>query len=68
MKRLRIVIKCESDAFVTNLSREIEDCLYFVIEQIHDDPEYSMYQTIHDINGNDVGQFRLKDEEEETHG
>ena len=59
---LRIKIDTKNSAFDGNLKNEVARCLKVVVEKITS-PSYAGYHhiefPIHDINGNEVGNFKL---------
>ena len=65
MKEFRLNIDLEKDAFESIATYEIARILKHIADKLERDPELDInyYQTIIDINGNDVGRYAIKSKE-----
>lgn len=65
-KDLELKISLENAAFADDLDGELEAIFARVRELAHQEPDYPMYQTLFDSNGNDIGRFRIRFSQERT--
>lgn len=56
----RLTVNTDNSAFEDDPARELVRILHSVAGRIERGDDFSMYQTILDANGNDVGRFALK--------
>lgn len=59
MRTFTLTIDLENDAFSPDAEPEVARILRVVADKLEQNPGYPMYQTVFDVNGNDVGRFRL---------
>ena len=58
--RLELKIGCDNAAFEENPRAEVARILREVADKLDDNPSYAdFYETLRDINGNDVGRVKL---------
>jgi hypothetical protein len=60
MSTFTLKVDTESAAFDDNPTPELVRILRSIADAIEKGREYDMYQTILDVNGNDVGRYALK--------
>ncbi len=68
MRKFTISFSCENAAFDTTddpaqEEREIARVLRDIADKVERGEEMMFYQTIRDVNGNDIGRFKLIDQE-----
>ena len=61
--KFQLYIGTDNAAFEPDPSQELATLLRKVAAKIESGEDYSMFQTIHDTNGNDVGRFALKSDD-----
>lgn len=60
-KEFRLNVRTDNDAFSNDDGAELARILRAVADKIESDPHAcGWFQTVRDINGNDVGRFALK--------
>lgn len=59
MRTFTLTINLENDAFSPDAEPEVARILRVIADKLEENPGYPMYQTVFDVNGNDVGRFRL---------
>lgn len=58
--RLEMNIRMDDDAFRMDPYGELKRILYATADAIQEQPEaFRLWQTVHDINGNDVGRVKI---------
>lgn len=64
-KQFKLYIDIDNDAFAPNPQDEIARILKAIADKIQNASQdtISFYQTIYDINGNDVGRYAIKNKE-----
>jgi hypothetical protein len=55
-----LTINCENDAFHPDPTQELVRILREVAKRLERGESFSTFQTLHDVNGNDVGRAALK--------
>jgi hypothetical protein len=59
VRTFTLTINLDNDAFQPEAEPEVSRILRVVADRLEQNPGYPMYQTVLDVNGNDVGRFRL---------
>jgi hypothetical protein len=59
VRTFTLTINLENDAFSPEPEPEVARILRVIADKLEENPGYPMYQTVFDVNGNDVGRFRL---------
>lgn len=60
MPRFTVMISTDGAAFEDDPTPELARILRRIADDMEQGREYDMFQTIHDVNGNDVGRYALK--------
>lgn len=67
MAKFTVVIDCNNDAFGDCLDFEVTRILRDIADKIESSGLSGFYETIRDVNGNDVGRFAIKNDDGTNH-
>ena len=63
MAKFTLTFDCNNAAFDGNIDLEIASVLQQIVNRIEDRPLTGFFETVRDVNGNNIGRYALKNDD-----